>query len=76
LNLTNLTLGQFLQIYHQQIGALTAKFTPSVPASGPFPVSGIDVAKQGLNLYASSFPQVRSYQTKIGIQRDLGHDGS
>jgi hypothetical protein len=27
-----------------------------------------------LNLYAFSFPQVRSYQTTIGIQRDLGHD--
>ncbi|HYL38008.1 MAG TPA: TonB-dependent receptor [Bryobacteraceae bacterium] len=74
LNLTNLTFGQFLQIYNQQIGAIAQKLTPPVPTSGPFPVSGIDVAKQGLNLYASTYPLVRSYQTSIGIQRDLGHD--
>lgn len=74
LNLTNLSLGQFMQIYNQQIGVLTQKLTPKVPDSGPFPVSGLDVVKQGLNLYPQNFSQVRSYQMTVGIQRDLGHD--
>lgn len=72
--LTNMTLGQFLQIYNQQYPALEAALAPTPPASGPFTVAGIDVSKQGIEIYPSHFPLTRSYQTSIGIQRDLGHD--
>lgn len=72
--LTNMTLGQFLQIYNQQYPALEASLAPIPQASGPYSVAGIDVAKQGIEIYPSSFPLTRSYQTSIGIQRDLGHD--
>jgi hypothetical protein len=72
--LTNMTLGQFLDIYHHQVGPLTQKYTPTPPTSGPYTVSGIDLAKQGLEIYPSSFPVAHSYQTSIGVQRDLGHD--
>ena len=73
--LTNLTLGQFLQIFNSQFPALSRIFgggTP-VPASGPFPVAGIDVSKQGVSILPPSFPLQHSYQTSIGVQRDLGH---
>lgn len=72
--LTNMTLGQFLQIYNNQIGALTQRFTPTPPTSGPYTVSGIDLAKQGLEIYPGDFKLARSYQTSIGMQRDLGHN--
>jgi hypothetical protein len=73
-SLTNLTLGEFLQIYSQQIGAITQRLTPPVPASGPFSTSGIDVAKQAVELYPKEFLLPRSYHMSIGAQRDLGHD--
>ena len=71
---TNMTFGQFTQIYQQQFPALLQRFSPTPPASGPYSVSGIDVAKQGIEIYPSQFPLLRSYQTSIGVQRDLGHD--
>ncbi len=72
--LTNMTLGQFLQIYNQQYPALEAALAPTPQSSGPFTVSGIDVAKQGIEIYPSHFPLTRSYQTSLGLQRDLSHD--
>jgi hypothetical protein len=72
--LTSLTLGQFLQIYDHQLPGLLARFSPPVPKSGPYTVTGLDLAKQGLELYPSKFPVMHSYQTSIGVQRDLGHD--
>ena len=60
---TNLTLGQFIQIVQPAIPALLQRFGPTPPASGPYSVSGIDVAKQGIEIYPSSFPLLRSYQT-------------
>ncbi len=72
--LTTMTLGQFLSIVNAQLPGLEAKLAPTPPASGPFSVSGIDVAKQGVEIYPSHFPLLRSYQTSIGVQHDLGHD--
>ncbi|HYL35705.1 MAG TPA: carboxypeptidase-like regulatory domain-containing protein [Bryobacteraceae bacterium] len=72
--LTTMTLGQFLQVVNQEVPALQEKLTPIPPKSGPFSVSGIDIAKQGVEIYPSHFPLLRSYQTNIGVQRDLGHD--
>ncbi len=72
--LTNMTLGQFLQIYNQEYPALEASLAPAPQTSGPFSVAGIDVAKQGIEIYPSHYPLTRSYQTSIGLQQDLGHN--
>jgi Carboxypeptidase regulatory-like domain len=69
--LTTMTLGQFINIVNAELPGLTAKLAPTPPASGPYAVSGIDVAKQGIEIYPSSFPLMRSYQTSIGVQREL-----
>ncbi len=72
--LYNLTVGQFLGIVNQQLPGIEAQIAPPNPqTSGPYSVSGIDVAKQGVEIYPTHFPLARSYQTSIGIQRDLGH---
>ena len=72
---SNLTLGQMTQLYNNQIAALTAKFAPpSVPTSGPYSVSGLDVAKTAIELFPPNYTLGRSYQSSIGVQRDLGHD--
>jgi hypothetical protein len=72
--LTNMTLGQFIQIYNQQLPVLTQQFAPTPPTSGPFSVAGVDVAKTAVELYPPDFKIMKSYQTSIGVQRDLGHD--
>jgi hypothetical protein len=72
--LTNMTLGQFEQIYSQQLPGLTAQFAPTPPASGAFSVSGLDVAKTSVEIHAPNFQIARSYQNSLGVQRDLGHD--
>jgi hypothetical protein len=73
-DLTNMTIAQFIGIVNQQLPDLQAKLAPPNPVrSGPFTVSGIDVAKQGVEIYPTHFPLARSYQTSIGVQRDLGH---
>jgi len=72
--LTTMTLGQFLQVVNSELPNLESRLAPIPPANGPYSVSGIDIAKQGVELYPSHFPLLRSYQTSIGVQRDLGHD--
>ena len=70
--LTTMTLGQFLQIYNQEIPAIEAKLAPAPPLSGPYATTGIDLAKSGVEIYPSGkFPQPRSYQMSIGVQREL-----
>ena len=70
-----MTLGQMLNIYNQQIGALTQKFAPSaVPQSGSITVTGLDVAKQAIELFPPNYTLGRSWQSSLGVQRDLGHD--
>jgi hypothetical protein len=72
--LYNMTIGQFINLVNQELPDIQAKLAPANPQrSGPFSVSGIDVAKQGVEIYPTHFPLARSYQTSIGIQRDLGH---
>jgi hypothetical protein len=72
---SNLTFAQMISLYNAQIGALTQRFAPSsVPTSGPYPVSGLDVAKTAIELFPPDYTLGRSYQSSIGVQRDLGHD--
>jgi hypothetical protein len=72
---STLSLGQFLQIYSQQLPAVNALFSPANPQkSGPFQYAAIQYSKDGAQLYAPTYPIMRSYQTSLGVQRDLGHD--
>jgi len=73
-HLTTMTLGQFIQIMNAQLPGITAELAPIPPASGAYSVSGIDLAKQGIEIYPSSFPLLRSYQTSIGVQHEFGRD--
>ncbi|MBO0800842.1 MAG: TonB-dependent receptor, partial [Blastocatellia bacterium] len=69
--ITNLTLGQFLQIYQQEIGSVLAQF-PQNPTD--LSVRNIQLNKAGAQLYPHDYPVQHSYQMNLGIQRDLGHD--
>jgi hypothetical protein len=71
--LTNMTLGQFDQIYRTQIDAVTAKLAPTPPTSGPYTVTGIDVSKSAIEIFPPQYPIARSYQLNVGVQRELGH---
>jgi Carboxypeptidase regulatory-like domain len=68
---SNLTFGQFIQIINQQVPALQAQLFGSTPKSGPFSLTNIQVTKQGVELYPADFPLLHSYQTSLGIQREL-----
>ncbi|MBS1790338.1 MAG: carboxypeptidase regulatory-like domain-containing protein [Acidobacteria bacterium] len=69
--LTNLTVGQFMQIYNAQIAAVTSRLSTT---NFDLAVRGIQVGKTGSNLYPLDYPVQRSYHMNIGFQRDLGHD--
>ena len=69
---TNLTLGQFEQMLNTQIPALIQEFSPTQQKSGPIAVTAIDVLKSSAELYPQDMPLARSYQSSIGVQRDLG----
>jgi carboxypeptidase family protein len=72
--LSNLTLGEFIQIINQQVPVLQSRLFGNTPKSGPYTVSNIDVTKQGVEIYPADFPLMHSYQTSIGVQRELGND--
>jgi hypothetical protein len=73
--ITNMTLGQFEQIYNQQFPALSALLSPYPPIkSGPYTLTDLDYVKVASRLIPHSFPMVHSYQTSLGFQRDLGHN--
>jgi len=72
--LTNMTIGQFVNLVNTELPAIQAQISPLNPQrSGPIPLNGtsIDLTKQGVELYPHSFPLPRSYQTNIGFQREL-----
>ena len=70
---TNLTLGQFMQIYDQQYAAINARFVPAIPVThGAYQYSNMDLIKQASVLTYPHNPMPRSYQTSIGIQRRMG----
>ena len=69
---TNLTLGQFNQIYNQQIASIDSKLAPIPPSSGAFTTTGIDISKSAIEIFPPSYPVARSYQISVGVQRELG----
>ncbi len=72
---TNLTLAEYEQIYASQLPVIQAIFPNSpVIKSGAYPVSGIALSKGAIEVYPPGAPTPRSYQTSIGVQRDLGHN--
>ncbi|HYL39162.1 MAG TPA: carboxypeptidase regulatory-like domain-containing protein [Bryobacteraceae bacterium] len=71
---TNLTLSQAIQIYNQQIPAINLLLNPANPqTSGPVTTSVLDLVKSGNQLFPNKYPNDRSYQTSLGVQRDVGH---
>ena len=72
--LTNMTIGQFVNLVNQELPSVAAILSPDNPVrSGAFPYPNINLAKQGVEIYPTHFPFARSYQTSLGIQHDLGH---
>jgi len=72
-HLTNMTIGQFMNLVFQELPNVSSVLAPdNPPRSGSFPFPNINYAKQGVEIYPTHFPLARSYQTSIGIQRDLG----
>jgi hypothetical protein len=72
---TNLTLGQFLQIYNQQYPTILQKVSSLRPiTSGPYMTTDLDILKTASEIFPSNFPLQKGYQTSLGIQRELGHN--
>ncbi len=69
--LSNVTLGDFIQIINTQVPTLSAQLLGNTPTSGPYTTTGIQVLKQGIEIYPSKYPELHSYQTSIGVQREL-----
>ncbi|HTS74921.1 MAG TPA: carboxypeptidase regulatory-like domain-containing protein [Bryobacteraceae bacterium] len=70
--LTTMTVGQFVNLVNQELPSIAAVLAPTPPQrSGPFQYPTINYAKQGVEIYPHSFPLARSYQTSLGVQREL-----
>ncbi len=71
--LTTMTVGQFVNLVNQELPSVQAVLSPQNPQrSGPFQYANINYAKQGVEIYPQNFALARSYQTSLGIQRELG----
>ena len=72
--LTNFTVGDWVNAFAQQGGAISAVLGPVPPSSGPYTTTALAVSKSSSALYPPNVAMTRSYQTSIGVQQDLGHD--
>jgi hypothetical protein len=70
--LTNLTLGQYLQIQQQQAPAIAAQLTPK--NLNDLSVTNIDINKSGADLYPKDYPIQHGLHFNLGIQRQLRSD--
>ena len=50
---------------------LQASVFGNTPTSGPYSVTTIQLLKSGVDIFPSQFPEPRTYQTSIGVQREL-----
>src|SRR6185295_14385172 len=66
---TNLTVGQFMQIYNQQFAALQARLAPNNP--NDLSVRNIQLSKTASDLYPLDYPVQHSVHMNIGIQHEL-----
>ena len=65
---TNLTIGQFMQIYNAQIGALQAALAPR---GDDLSVRNIQIGKTATDLYPLDFPVQHALHMSLGVQREL-----
>jgi hypothetical protein len=65
---TTLTIGQFMQIYNAQIGALQAALAPR---GDDLSVRNIQIGKTAADLYPREFPVQHALHMSLGIQREL-----
>ena len=70
--LTNLTLGQYLQIQNQQAPAIAAQLAPK--NLNDLSVRGIDINKSAAQLYPKDYPTQRGLHFNIGVQRQIQKD--
>jgi hypothetical protein len=70
--LTNLTLGQYLQIQQQQAPAIAAQLTQK--NLNDLSVTNIDINKSGADLYPRDYPVQRGLHFNLGLQRQLRND--
>jgi hypothetical protein len=66
---TNLTVGQFMQIYNQQIAAVQAQLAPR--NLNDLSVRNIQLSKTAGDLYPREYPVQHSFHMNLGIQREL-----
>ena len=66
---TNMTVGQFMQIYNAQIAALQAQLAPK--DLNDLSVRNIQLSKTAADLYPHDYPVQHSVHMNIGIQREL-----
>ena len=66
---TNMTIGQFMQIYNAQIGAVQAELAPSSPDD--LSVRNIQIGKTAADLYPLEYPVQHALHMSLGIQREL-----
>lgn len=69
---TNMTVGQFMQIYTQQIAALQAQLGPK--NLNDLSVRNIQLSKTAGDLYPHEYPVQHSIHVNIGVQRELRGD--
>jgi hypothetical protein len=66
---TNMTVGQFMQIYNAQIAAVQAQLAPK--DLNDLSVRNIQLSKTATDLYPHDYPVQHSVHMNIGIQREL-----
>ena len=67
--LTNLTVGQFMQIYNAQIAAIQAQLAPK--NLNDLSVRNVQLGKQAADLYPHEYPVQHSIHLNVGVQREL-----
>ena len=65
---TNMTIGQFMQIYNAQIGGLQAALAPR---GDDLSVRNIQIGKTATDLYPHEYPVQHALHMSLGIQREL-----
>lgn len=66
---TNLTVGQFMQIYDAQIGALQAALAPR--NLNDLSIRNIQIGKTAADLYPLEYPVQHALHMSLGVQREL-----
>src|SRR5687768_16916166 len=65
---TNMTIGQFMQIYNAQIGGLQAALAPR---GDDLSVRNIQIGKTATDLYPFEYPVQHALHMSLGVQREL-----